>query len=68
MLDATNGTRLSLSRREYYNLKKNQNLKAADDSTIEGLLYALDDAEFIHRCRVKDEVNKSGKVIKRKLL
>ena len=32
------------------------------------MLYALDDVEFHHRCRVRDEVDESGKVVSRKLI
>ena len=68
VLNAVDGTELSLTRREYYNLKKNQTLNAKDESTIEGLLYALDAAGFVYRCRVKEEVNDTGKMVSRKLL
>ena len=68
ILDAVDGSGLSLTRREYYNLKKHQTLDARDEKTIEGLLYALDAADFIHRCRVEDKLDESSKIISRKLL
>ena len=60
VLDAVDNSGLSLSRKEYYRLKKQSTLNTKDDSTIEGLLYALDDAEFIHRCRVEDTFDDAG--------
>ena len=68
VLDATDSSGLTLTRREYYNLKKNAAPDCRDDSTIDGLLYALDDTGFIYRCRVDSEVTESGKVISRRLI
>lgn len=68
VLDAVDGTGLSLTRREYYNLKKHHTLSVKDETTIEGLLYALDTAGFVYRCRLEEEVNDSSKVVSRRLL
>lgn len=40
VLDAVDGSGLSLTRREYYNLKKYEAFNPKDDKSIEGLLYA----------------------------
>src|SRR5258708_4040274 len=61
-------TGLSLTRREYYNLKKHQTLSHKDDQSIEGLLYALDAVEFQYRCRVEDLFDEGGNIIHRKLV
>lgn len=68
ILDTIDGTGLTLTRREYYNLKKGQVLDGRDEKTIEGLLFALDDAGFHHRYRVQEELDETGKVISRKLI
>ena len=68
VLDAVDGSGLSLTRREYYNLKKHQIPDGRDEKTIEGLLYALDAADFIHRCRIEDEFDESGTILSRKLV
>ena len=68
VLDAVDGTGLSLTRKEYYNLKKHQTLNFRDEKTIEGLLYALDAVEFVYRCRIEDEVDEVGKIKSRKLV
>ena len=68
VLDAVDGTGLSLTRREYYNLKKHQSLDSRDEKTIEGLLYALDAAGFVYRCRIEDEFDDAGKIVSRKLI
>ena len=68
MLTAVGYRGLSLTPREYYNLKKGQTLNAKDKKSINGLLYSLDDVKFQYRCRVSDEVDKSGKIVSRKLI
>jgi len=69
ILDSNDEYRLKLTAKEYYNLVRNQSLSGDDPKTIEGLLIALDNAGFIHRCRYDDVVDKqSGKVISRKII
>ena len=68
VLDAMDGTGLSLTRREYYNLKRNQCPNKKDDKSIDGLLYALDDVGFTHACRTDNEEDVSGKIVSRKLV
>jgi len=68
VLDSVDSSGLSLTRKEYYRLKKLSTLNGKDDSTIEGLLYALNDAGFIHRCRVEDSFNDSSTIVSRKLI
>lgn len=70
VLDAVDGTGLTLSRREYYNLQKYQTLDGRDTKTIDGLVYALDTAEFIHRYRVEKEYDAADpdKVVSKKLI
>jgi hypothetical protein len=66
VLDATDGTGLALTRREYYNLQKYQVLDGRDEKTIDGLLFALDGAGFYHSCRVEEV--KSDNTISKKLI
>jgi MULE transposase domain len=58
---------LFLSSKKYYNLVQNQpadmNLKS-----IQGLLKALDDANFIHHQRVSTEFDNKGKLISKRLI
>jgi hypothetical protein len=68
VLDVGDGSGLSLSRREYYNLKRQAVLSSKDEKTIDGLLFALDDAGFVHRCRIEDQMNDSGTTVSRKLI
>jgi hypothetical protein len=68
VLDAVDSTGLSLTRKEYYRIQKISSFDAKNDSTIEGLLYALDDAGFVHRCRIDDTYDEAGQVISRKLV
>jgi hypothetical protein len=69
ILDANDEYQLKLTAKEYYNSIRNETLNGEDPQTIEGLLIALDNAGFIHRCRYKDVVDEqTGKVISRKLV
>lgn len=68
VLDAVDSTGLSLTRKEYYQITKSSTLNLKDDKTIDGLLYALNDAEFKYRCRVTDSYDESGQIISRKLI
>ena len=54
VLNAIDGIGLSLTRREYYNLKKFQSFNEKDDKSIDGLLFALDEAGFYHSIYTND--------------
>lgn len=54
--------------RTYYNLVRNSRGDKEKDTTISGLLIALDEAGFHYRTRVKELLNDSGTIIDRKLL
>lgn len=56
-----------MTRREYYNLKKHQLISNQDDTTIAGLLYALEDAGLVYRTRVDDQLDETGNVVGRQL-
>jgi MULE transposase domain len=56
-----------LSARKYYNLVRNQPADKGDSESIQGLLKALDDAEFIHHQRISTEYNAKGKLTAQRL-
>ena len=53
---------LFLSAKKYYNLVRNQPADKGDLESIQGLLKALDDDEFIHHQRVESEFDTEGKM------
>jgi MULE transposase domain len=56
-----------LSAKKYYNLVRNQPTDKGDSESIQGLLKALDDAEFIHHQRISTEYNAEGKLTGQRL-
>lgn len=54
-----------LSKKQYYNLIRNQPVDQRKLETIQGLLQALDEVEFIHHQRVNTEKDHEGKIHRR---
>ena len=59
---------LFLSAKKYYNLVRNLPADKEDLETIQGLLKALDDAEFVHYQRVESEFDSEGRMTKKRLI
>jgi MULE transposase domain len=57
-----------LSSKKYYNLIRTQSADKNNSESIQGLLKALDDAEFIHYERVQIEYNNEGKISSKRLI
>jgi len=62
------GLGITIDARTYYNLVRNTRGNKDKDSTISGLLVALDKAGFIYRTRVEEFFDDSGTITGRKLL
>ena len=59
---------ISLTYKQYYNTVRNTPPNREDSRTIEGLLVALSDADFIYRTRVEETIDENDVVVSRKLL
>ncbi len=68
VLDSLDDFGLSLTSREYYNIVRIMPVDGTDEKSISGLLIAIQEAGFIYRTRVEEEVNQSGTVISKKLV
>jgi hypothetical protein len=58
---------MTISQKTFYNLLRKQPGDSSNPSTIDGLLAALDESNFVYRTRTKDEL-KGDRIVSRKLV
>jgi hypothetical protein len=58
---------MTISQKTFYNLLRRQPGDSNNPSTINGLLAALDESEFVYRTRIKDEL-KEDRMVSRQLV